>query len=166
MTTAQPDWEERITSLWATMDDHEPGDFLSKMQALTSELSPDDAIGMFELASANDSTGHEEQAASLYQRAIAAGLTGLRRRRAVIQLASTLRNLGRPQDSVSLLRIEQKAASDELDDAVIAFMALALVDMKKEKEAVAIAVSALSRHLTRYNRSLENYAKELSEGLD
>ncbi len=166
MTAAQPEWEERITRLWATMDDCDPDDFLSKMQALTAELSPDNAIGMFELGSANDSTGHEEEAASLYQRALSAGLTGLRRRRAVIQLASTLRNLGRPQDSVSLLRIEQKAASDELDDAVIAFMALALVDLKKEKEAVAIAVSALSRHLTRYNRSLENYAKELSKGLD
>lgn len=162
MTTPQPEWEQRISHLWATIDDHDPPDFLSKMHALTSELPPDNAIGMFELASANDSTGHAQEAAHLYQQALAAGLTGLRRRRAVIQLASTLRNLGHPEDSVSLLRTEQGAACDELDDAVIAFLALALADMKREKEAVAIAVTALSRHLSRYKQSLENYAKALN----
>jgi hypothetical protein len=38
----------------------------------------------------------------LYWQALETGLTGERRRRAVIQLASSLRNLGRPAESVAL----------------------------------------------------------------
>jgi tetratricopeptide (TPR) repeat protein len=159
----ETEWEQRLAHLWGTMDDNDPDDFLAKMKALVSELPSDSAIGMFELAGANDSTGHPEKAAPLYRQALAAGLSGSRRRQAVIQLASTLRNLGRPEESLDLLRAEREAGSDELDDAVIAFMALALVDAGREKEAVAMTVSALARHLTRYNRSLANYAKDLSE---
>jgi hypothetical protein len=163
MTVHETEWEQRLASLWATIDDNDPDDFLVKMQALVSELPSGSAIGMFELAGANDSTGHPEKAAPLYQQALAAGLSGLRRRQAVIQLASTLRNLGRPEESLDLLTVEREAGSDELDDAVIAFMALALVDGGREKEAVALTVTALARHLTRYNRSLTNYAKDLDE---
>ena len=143
---------------------HDPTDFLARVQALTTELPPGDAIALFELASANDSTGHAQQAAPLYRQALAAGLTGERRRRAVIQLASTLRNLGQAEESVALLTAEREAGSDDLDDAVAAFLALALIDTGREREAAALALAALSRHLTRYNRSLANYAKALSDG--
>ncbi len=85
---------------------------------------------------------------------MAAGLTGLRRRHALIQLASTLRNLGHAEESVALLTAEREVGSDELDDAVAAFPALALVDTGHEREAVGLSLTALSRHLARYNRSL------------
>jgi excinuclease UvrABC nuclease subunit len=49
--------------------------------------------------------------------------------------------------------------------AVAAFLALALVDTRREKEAAALALAALSRHLPRYNRSLANYAKALDTDL-
>lgn len=152
-----------MAHLWATMNDHDPSDFLAKIQALTSELPPNSAIGAFELAGAYDSIGRPEEAVPLYKQALAVGLSGLRRRRAVIQLASTLRNLGRPAESIALLTVEREATTDELDDAVVAFMALALADVGREKEAVAITVTALSRHLTRYNRSLTSYAQDLTE---
>jgi hypothetical protein len=121
------------------------------------------AIALFEQASAKDSIGLEQEAAVLYRQALAGGLTGGRRRRAVIQLASTLRNLGQAEESVALLRAEREAGSDDLDDAVAAFLALALIDTGREREAAALALAALSRHLTRYNRSLEHYAKELCD---
>jgi hypothetical protein len=89
-------------------------------------------------------------------------LTGLRRRRAVIQLASSLRNLGDAEEAAELLSAELHMASDELDSAVRAFLALALVDLGREREAVAISLTALSRHLPRYNRSLARYAEELA----
>ena len=158
----ETDWEQRMTNLWATFDDREPTDFLARVRAMVAELPPGDANGLFELASAHDSIGEEEPAASLYRQARAAGLTGPLRRRAVIQLASTLRNLGQADESVALLTAERKAGTDELDDAVAAFLALALVDTGKEREAVALALGALSRHLPRYTRSLANYAKALS----
>ena len=53
---------------------------------------------------------------------------------------------------------------DELppDDAVRAFLALALTSVGREREAVSIALTALAAHLPRYNRSLANYARELA----
>ncbi|WP_433469998.1 tetratricopeptide repeat protein [Spirillospora sp. CA-128828] len=113
------------------------------------------------MASAHDSIGNEAAAAGHYQRAFAAGLPESRRRQATIQYASTLRNLGRADESVALLTAERKAGSDELDDAVTAFLALALTDVGREREAAGLALGALSRHLPRYNRSLSNYAKAL-----
>jgi tetratricopeptide (TPR) repeat protein len=163
--STKPDWEQRTADLWIAIDDHDPTDFLASVKALVAELAPGDPVGLFELGSAHDSTGHGEQAAPLYRQALAAGLDGGRRRRAVIQLASTLRNLGQAEESVALLAAEREAASDELDDAVAAFLALALVDTRREKEAAALALATLSRHLPRYQRSLANYAEALATDL-
>jgi len=157
-----PEWEQRIAELWTAIDDHEPAEFRARVDALAAELPAGDAIGSFERACANDSTGRPERAAPLYREALAAGLTGIRRRRAVIQLASTLRNLGHPDESVALLRAEREEGSDELDDAVVAVLALALADTGREREAAGLAIGALARHLPRYNRSMAAYAEELS----
>jgi tetratricopeptide (TPR) repeat protein len=158
------DWERRIAELWAAIGDYDPADFCARVQALTAELPPGNAVALFELASANDTTGREPQAAELSRQALAAGLTGQRRRRAVIQLASTLRYLGHADESVALLTAERDAGSDDLDDAVAAFLALALIDTGREREAAALALATLSRHLTRYSRSLANYARALCDG--
>jgi hypothetical protein len=56
-----------------------------------------------------------------------------------------------------------RAGSDQLDDAVKAFLALALTDLGREREAVSIAVAALAPHLPRYQRSMANYARLLLE---
>lgn len=132
------------------------------MESLVAELPADSPVAAFERASTLDSTGHSDQAVQLYRQAIELGLEGQRRRRAVIQMASSLRNIGDAEQSVALLSAEREAGSDDLDDAVSAFLALALVDTGREREAVAIALAALSRHMTRYRRSLANYAQELS----
>lgn len=47
-----------------------------------------------------------------------------------------------------------RAATDELDSAVRALRALALVDLGREREAVAVSLTAPSHHLPRHNRSL------------
>jgi hypothetical protein len=90
-------------------------------------------------------------------------LTGERRRRAVVQLASSLRNTGAVQTSVELLRAELEQPGDHLDDAVRAFLALALTDTGHEREAVALLLTALAPHLPRYQRSVANYARLLTE---
>jgi hypothetical protein len=99
----------------------------------------------------------------LYRRALELGLDGDRRREAVIQLASSLRNLGQASESVVLLTAERQRQSDDLDDAVNAFLALALVDTGREREAVSVALTALVPHLPRYQRSLTNYARVIAE---
>jgi len=154
----EPGWEARLAELWKLLDDLEPQLFVAQLDALVSELPPGSAIGLFERGAAQDSTGHPELAVPLYRAALAAGLAGLRRRRAMIQMASSLRNLGAAAQAAELLMVELAAPSDELDGAVRAFLALALVDLGREREAVAIGLDALSRYLPRYNRSLARYA--------
>ena len=159
--TASAEWEQRLAGLWASADDLDEEVFRARMDELTAELPTDSATAAFERASAFDSTGSSDLAVPLYRQALELGLEGERRRQAVIQLASSLRNLGRSDESVALLTAELSAGSDDLDDAVRAFLALALVDTGREREAVSLALEALSRHLPRYQRSLANYAREL-----
>ncbi len=153
------EWEQRVSDLWAAIDDHSGKEFVAKMDQLVADLPADSAVAAFERASALDSTGHSDLAVPLYRRALELGLPGQRRRRAVIQMASSLRNLGQAPESVTLLMAEREAASDDLDDAVSATLALALVDTGREREAVSVALTALSRHMTRYRRSMANYAR-------
>ena len=163
MSDIDQSWECRLAAWWREIDRHQPDDFIASIDALADELAPEDAIGLFEKGAARDSTGYPAPAVAYYRRALASGLTGLRRRRATIQLASSLRNLGNATEAVSLLHAELERVSDELDGAVQAFLALALVDLGREREAVAHSLTALSHYLPRYNRSLANYAKGLVE---
>ena len=156
-------WEKRVAALWADIDDYDEQAFVAAMDALTAELSEGSARRMFERASAQDSTGHSDRAVPLYEAALAAGLpTGLRRQ-AVIQLSSSLRNMGQAQRAVDLLTAELECDQDELTGAVRTFLALALVDVGREREAVASALTALAEYLPRYNRSVARYAHALTE---
>jgi tetratricopeptide repeat protein len=157
-------FEARLAALWASLDDLAEEEFLARMDALVSELPDGSAVALFERACAQDSTGHSDRAVPLYREALAAGLGGIRRRRATVQMASSLRNLGAADASVALLRAERERGSDELDDAVTAFLALALADSGREREAASLALEALAPHLPRYQRSLGNYARDLRDG--
>ena len=165
MTTTGPDpqWEAENQALWAAIDDHEPDRFRTLIDDHAAKLPPGSAIADFERACSFDSTGHPDRAVPLYQRGLETGLTGERRRRAVIQMASSLRNLGSPDKSVALLEAEKDRTSDHLDDAVAATLALALTSVGREREAVSLAVGALAKHLPRYQRSMANYARLLVE---
>jgi tetratricopeptide (TPR) repeat protein len=160
MNTPTTDWETRVTALWKTLDYCAPEEFIAKIESLAAELPAGSAEAHFERACAQDSTGHSDQAVPLYRAALLAGLAGIRRRRATIQLASSLRNLGNWQESIALLQAEINEPSDELDGALRGFLALALVEAGREREAVGHSLHALARYLPRYNRSLAAYADE------
>jgi tetratricopeptide (TPR) repeat protein len=163
MTGTSAEWERRLAALWAGLDDHDEEQFRARLEELVGELPAESAVAAFERAAAFDSTGSPDGAVPLYAEALERGLDGERRRRAVIQLASSLRNLGRALESVELLTAERDAGSDHLDDAVSAFLALSLADTGREREALSLALKALAPHLPRYQRSLANYAQELAD---
>ncbi|WP_445444228.1 tetratricopeptide repeat protein [Clavibacter sp. km3a] len=66
------------------------------------ELHPDDARVLYEVGGAYDTAGEEARALDLYERAEAQGLAGDIRRRCYLQHGSTLRNLGRVDESLAL----------------------------------------------------------------
>ena len=161
---ASADWERRVAEVWAVSAELDDDELRERIARLAAELPEDDAAGLFERAGSFDSTGSSEKAVPLYRRALENGLGDERRRRAVIQLASSLRNVGDAEESVALLEAERQCGSDELDDAVSAFLALALVDTGREREAVGVALAALAPHLPRYQRSLASYAQDIGSG--
>jgi tetratricopeptide (TPR) repeat protein len=156
-----PEWEDRLAAAWASIDERAEAEFLMLIEQLIAELPAEDAVGLFERAASLDSTGHSDLAVPLYRHALQRGLTGERRRRAVIQMASSLRNLGEAEESVALLTAELENGPDHLDDAVRGFLALALADTGREREGLSVALVALAPHLTRYQRSLANYGRLL-----
>ncbi|MDQ0783215.1 tetratricopeptide repeat protein [Chryseobacterium sp. W4I1] len=155
-------WEKELKMIWDQLGEIPNDDFIDKIKIHTYQISTQpNAIADFERACAYDSTGFEKNAEPLYRSALQLGLTGLRRRRARIQLASTLRNNGKFEESIQILREERENYSDELDDAINAFLALSLSSINKDKEALSLVLGSLSAHLPRYNKSVYNYSKEL-----
>jgi hypothetical protein len=130
------DVEQQLSELWASIDQLDEQEFRARIDRVAAQLPAADAA--FERASALDSTDRPDEAVALYREALDAGLAGLKRRRAVIQLAGALRKLGRADESVALLEAERTRGSDELDDTLNAFLALALVDAGREREARAL----------------------------
>ncbi|WP_447037009.1 tetratricopeptide repeat protein [Streptomyces sp. DSM 118878] len=161
------DWEKRLAEAWASIDAYgEEGAarFRARIDELAAELPDGDPVGAFERACAWDSTGRSDRAVPLYEEALAGGLDGYRRRRTLIQLSSSLRNTGRAEEGVALLTPELDAASDELDDAVRAVLALCLSSLGRDREGLSLVLGALAPHLPRYQRSMANYARLLVEG--
>lgn len=158
-------WDERIDDVWSDeslTDAHR----IERIDALAAERNGD-AVALFERAGARDSAGIETEAEPLYRQALAAGLDDERHTRAVIQLASTIRNLGRTDEALGMLRTEfERGADAPLHDAAAAFYALALVSSGDAVAAASIALKALAPHLPRYNRSVAAYADDLLSDRD
>ena len=156
-------WETQLQNIWLKLETISNDAFIQQIKDHVELLTAGDsqAIADFERACAFDSTGHEKEAEPLYRSALDKGLTGLRRRRARIQLASTLRNNGKIDESIQILREEKTNYSDELNDAVDSFLALSLSSAGEYKEALSLALKAISKHLPRYNNSLSRYAENL-----
>ncbi|SDI17286.1 tetratricopeptide repeat protein [Chryseobacterium jejuense] len=154
-------WETQLQSIWQKLGTITNEVFIQQIKDHVLLLSDSQGIAEFEVACAFDSTGHEEEAEPLYRTALDLGLSGLRRRRARIQLASTLRNNGKIEESIDILREEKENYSDELNDAVDSFLALSLSSAGEYREALSLALKAISKHLPRYNNSLNRYAENL-----
>lgn len=155
------DWQSRVDGVWedASLADDAR---IEAIERLAAEREDEDPVALFERAGAYDSAGREEEAEPLYRAALEAGLDPERRTRAVIQLASTIRNLGKLDESLSLLETEYRTVEPGgMKDAAAAFYALALASSHREREGLAIVLEALAPHLPRYQRSVRGYAAEL-----
>jgi tetratricopeptide (TPR) repeat protein len=178
-------WTEQVAAVWAAADTLADDEVLRRIDAIVYAAmgvetgAPDDAAtvasdaaasglvtdpaALFELASARDYAGQEGEAAPLYEAALEAGLEEPKRGQAMIQLASTLRNLGRADEAIELLQ-ESFGGSPEhpLADAARAFLALCYASRGETATATAIALDALADHLPQYQRSVRAYAAEVA----
>ncbi|MEZ0109244.1 hypothetical protein ABH920_003254 [Catenulispora sp. EB89] len=167
MTAAlKADVNRQVAALFAAIDDYSEEAFIAQVDALAAELPEGDADGVFHRGSARDSWGHSDLAVPLYAQALeTGGLTGENRRRAVIQMSSSLRNVGRVDEALAtLLREKETGGEDHLSDALDATIALCLATLGREREGLSLVLVALAKHLPRYNRSMANYGRVLLEG--
>ncbi|KGN32608.1 cyanphycin synthetase [Knoellia sinensis KCTC 19936] len=157
--------EEEITALWEDDDEEQR----IRTAAALSAKYPGDARITYEYAGTFDSAGQEPRAIALYRDALNSGLREPFRHRAVIQLASSLRNVGEADEAVRLLR---DLSADRPESVGIAgFLALALHSAGDSGEALGQLLSVVAQGSTdddvlRYRRSLTAYAAELSAGRD
>lgn len=119
-------WDDGINAFWAAADDNHAYFMLTAMRRLVDERPDVDPDAVYEWASVHDYLGREAEAVPLYRAALDAGLSGDRRPQAVIQLASSLRDLGEASAAVNLLRDHPQ--DTVTGSAAQAFLALALHD--------------------------------------
>lgn len=155
------EWERRVGELWhdTEMSDEER---IERMRVLAVD-APHPALGAFELGGAFDSAGREDEADVRYAAATDAGLSDIDAARAAqlaIQHASTLRNLGRTDEAIAMLR--DAPAHDAVGAAPAVFLALALHSAARYDEALRVAIEAIEPTLPRYRRSVRAYAAALT----
>lgn len=158
------EWDSMVAAVWATAAELSDDEVLVRIDALAAERPDTDAAAVFEAASARDYIGREAEAEPLYRRALDLGLDERRRPQAVIQLASTLRNLGKHDEAVALLEEQLRLhPDDEWSGPSSAFLALALASRGDELAAASVALTALAGYLPAYGNAVRRYSSELTE---
>ena len=117
---------------------------------------------LYELGGAYDTAGEEETAVGFYERAMAAGLSGDIRRRCYLQYGSTLRNLGRLDESLDIFA----RAREEFPGSVAlgAFEALTLHAAGRANTALGSLLTLLADHV--HADELERYKPALRGNAD
>lgn len=158
-------WDERIDDVWAEAAGDPVGDdTIARIDALAAERGTGDGRAEFERGGARDSAGRPVEAVVLYRRALELGLDEEHRPQCVIQLASSLRNLGEYDEALDVIRAEEELSADSpYRDAVATVHALILASAGRPAQGLSVALLALVPHLPRYHRSMTAYAREIAD---
>lgn len=117
----------------------------------------------YEYGGVFDYLGIEEKAIPLYNEAIEGGLSGSFRIKALIQLGSSYRNVGRYRESQEVLEIALRES--ENDPAAVIFLSLTLLSSGKSSEAALLALRHIyngdGELLHRYRKPIGSYLKEI-----
>ena len=153
--------EREIAALWET--DDEQARLVAAQQLVDGH--PGDPRLVFELAGAKDAMGDEQGAIGLYEEALAGGLREPHRHRAQLQLASSLRVVGRAPEAQGLVAEVLEARPH--NTAALMLRALVQADLGQERQAVADLIRATLEATTdvdtqTYRRALRAYADELA----
>ncbi|MFT4235654.1 MAG: tetratricopeptide repeat protein [Microbacterium sp.] len=157
-------WEEAVEELWARFDDRDRTTGVAAMRELADECPASDGRAAFELAGMYDSLGFEAEAGEQYERALDLGLDDARHAQLAVQYGSTLRNLGRLDETIAVLEAAPVHASTGSAPRMV--LALALHSAGRKDEALRVALEAQIDALPRYHRSMRNYAAALTDSPD
>jgi tetratricopeptide (TPR) repeat protein len=125
------------------------------------------ALAELERASAHDRAGREAEAIPCYEEALRLGLDDDRAPEALLGLGSSLRNMGRLEESVEVLADACRRYPEHA--ALRMFLAISLASAGRDREAL-ISTLDLARtridapEVRRYTRALQEYTRELGAG--
>jgi len=125
-----------------------------------------DGVEEYEAGGAHDSAGRAHEAIPRYERALELGLPDELVPRCLLQLGSSLRNVGRLDDALALF--DEAVGRFPDDVALRIFRAFALADAGREREALVDVIDVARTRIDapeihRYSRSLANYTRMLED---
>ncbi|MFI6510968.1 tetratricopeptide repeat protein [Streptosporangium sp. NPDC050855] len=126
---------------------------------------PDNPYVLYEVGGSYDTAGQEERAVGYYERALP-HLSGETRRKCLLQYGSTLRNLGRIDESLALF--DTACAEFPESDSLRVFRALTLHAAGRKDAALAalllvVADSVDTSEVKRYEAAIRGNAEYLAE---
>jgi tetratricopeptide (TPR) repeat protein len=162
-----PELADTIADLFGKRDREHMQPTIDAFLALLAE-HPNQPEVLYEVGGSYDTDGQEQVALGYYEAAIAAGLSGDALRRCLLQYGSTLRLLGRHEDSVAAL--DRALAGWPESPSVRAFHALALHAAGRSDGAVGELLALVAEEIRtpdvlRYEAALRGNAGFLI-GLD
>jgi tetratricopeptide (TPR) repeat protein len=166
MTFADDDrlLDARLDAIFAARDREDMGPTIDALLPLY-DAHPENPRVLYELGGAYDTAGDEATALGFYERAMETGLSGDIRRRCFLQYGSTLRNLGRIDDSSAVFARGRAEFPDSV--ALGAFESLTLHAAGRKDTALANLLRLLADHvdapeLDRYKPALRGNADYLA----
>jgi tetratricopeptide (TPR) repeat protein len=165
MPTTSPELLDRLAVLFAARDRSNMAPTIDAFLAVLSE-HPDDPHVLYEVGGSYDTAGEEETAAGYYERALAAGLDGDTLRKCLLQYGSTLRNLDRFDESLTVL--DRARAAFPESESVRVWHALSLHAAGRSDGAVAELMELAADRirtpdLLRYEAAVRGNAEYLRE---
>ena len=153
-----------LDRIFAARDRNSMGPTIAALLAVY-EQHPLDPRVLYEVGGAYDTAGDEATALGFYERAMAAGLTGDVRRRCYLQYGSTLRNLGRLDESATVFARARREFPDSV--ALGAFESLTLHAAGQVNAALGSLLALLADHvhaeeLDRYKPAMRGNAEYLA----
>jgi tetratricopeptide (TPR) repeat protein len=134
MVSTPPELLDRLALIFDARDREDMAPTIAAFLEVLDE-HPDDPHLLYEVGGSYDTAGEEETAAGYYERALAAGLEGDTLRKCLLQYGSTLRNLDRFAESLTVLdRARSEFAGSE---SVRVWHALSLHAAGRSDAAVA-----------------------------
>jgi len=164
-THLSPQLEERLREIFERRDREAMQPTIDAFLQVLAE-HPDNAAVLYEVAGSYDTAGEEETALGYYERAMALGLSGDTLRRCLLQYGSTLRNLGRYDESLAAL--ERALALYPRSESVRMWHALSLHAAGRSNAAVAalmeLAIDEIrTEDLVRYEAAIRGNSAYLRE---
>ncbi|MGO4689236.1 tetratricopeptide repeat protein [Glaciibacter sp. 2TAF33] len=159
-----PELYNELDRIFAARDRSNMGPTIAALLPLL-EQHPHNPRVLYEVGGAYDTAGDEATALGFYERAMTGGLEGDVRRRCYLQYGSTVRNLGRVDESVTVFARARKEFPGSV--ALGAFESLTLHAVGQVNTALGSLLALLADHvhseeLDRYKPAMRRNAEYLA----